>query len=175
VPTLGGLCHGAGLDFGRLGFVHDPERGKRRTLHALIITRVHSRYPYVHVCHTQTLADFLEGLEDAFAFFGGVPARVVLDNPKAAVTQADRYDPVFARTFAEYAAYRGFVIAAAVARHPQGKPHVERQVHNACPGSVTFGGATRDEWVDVKPVGRALFVAIRLMPPLQRTTPWRFA
>ena len=118
----------AEVDFGRLGFVHDPDTGKRRRLHALIVTLVHSRHQYVHVCHTQTLADFLEGLEDAFAFFGGVPTRVVLDNLKAAVTKADRYDPVFARTFAEYAAYRGFVIDAAVARHPKGKPHVERQV-----------------------------------------------
>jgi Mu transposase, C-terminal domain len=118
----------AEVDFGRLGFVHDPETGKRRTLHALIVTLVHSRHQYVHVCPTQTLADLLEGLEDAWAFFGGVPARVVLDNLKAAVTKADRYDPVFARTFAEYAAWRGFVIDAAVPRHPRGKPHVERGV-----------------------------------------------
>jgi hypothetical protein len=118
----------AEVDFGRLGFVPDPDTGKRRTLHALIVTLVHSRHQYVHVCHTQTLADLLEGLEDAWAFFGGVPVRVVLDNLKAAVTKADRYDPVFQRTFAEYAEYRGFVIDAAVARHPQGKPHVERQV-----------------------------------------------
>jgi transposase len=118
----------AEVDFGRLGFVHDPTTGKRRTLHALIITLVHSRHQYVHVCHTQTLADLLEGLEDAFAFFGGVPARVVLDNLKAAVTKAERYDPIFQRTFAEYAEYRGFVIDAAVPRHPTGKPVVERQV-----------------------------------------------
>jgi len=118
----------AEVDFGRLGWVHDPETGKRRTLHALIVTLVHSRHQYVHVCHTQTLADFVEGLEDAWTFFGGTPARVVLDNLKAAVTKADRYDPIFQRTFAEYAAYRGFVIDAAVPRHPTGKPHVERQV-----------------------------------------------
>ena len=118
----------AEVDFGRLGFVPDPETGKRRTLHALIVTLVHSRHQYVHVSHTQTLADFLAGLEDAWEFFGGVPARVVLDNLKAAVTKADRYDPVFGRTFAEYGAYRGFVIDAAIPRHPQGKPHVERQV-----------------------------------------------
>jgi len=118
----------AEVDFGRLGLVPDPETGKRRTLHALIVTLVHSRHQYVHVCHTQTLADFLEGLEDAWAFFGGVPARVVLDNLKAAVTKADRYDPVFGRTFAEYADWRGFVVDAAVPRHPRGKPHVERQV-----------------------------------------------
>ena len=30
-----------------------------------------------------------------------------------------------------------------------------RKLVNACPGSVTFGGAARDNWVDVKPAGRA--------------------
>jgi transposase len=118
----------AEVDFGRLGLVPDPATGKRRTLHALVVTLVHSRHQYVHVTHTQTLADLIEGLEDAWAYFGGVPARVVLDNLKAAVTKPDRYDATFQRTFAEYARHRGFVIDAAMPRHPQGKPHVERQV-----------------------------------------------
>ncbi len=118
----------AEVDFGRLGLVWDPEAGRRRVLHALIVTLVHSRHQYVHVTHSQRLPDLIEGLEDAFAFFGGVTARVVLDNLKAAVTKADRYDPTFQRTFAEYARHRGFVIDAAVPRHPKGKPHVERGV-----------------------------------------------
>ena len=118
----------AEVDFGRLGLVPDPETGHRCVVHALIVTLVYSRHQYVHVTHSQKLSDLIEGLEDAWAFFGGVPARVVLDNLKAAVTKADRYDPVFQRTFAEYAGYRGFVVDAAVPRHPKGKPHVERQV-----------------------------------------------
>jgi len=118
----------AEVDFGRLGLVPDPETGQRRVLHALIVTLVYSRHQYVHVTHSQKLSDLIEGLEDAWAFFGGVPVRVVLDNLKAAVTKADRYDPVFQRTFAEYARYRGFVVDAAVPRHAKGKPHVERQV-----------------------------------------------
>ena len=77
---------------------------------------------------SQALPDLIEGLEDAWECFGGVPTRVVLDNLKAAVTRSDRYDPTFQRTFAEYARYRGFVIDAAVPRHAKGKPHVERGV-----------------------------------------------
>jgi transposase len=118
----------AEVDFGRLGLVWDRASERRRVLHALVVTLVHSRHQYVHVTHTQKLPDLIEGLEDAFAFFSGVPARVVLDNLKAAVTKSDRYEPTFQRTFAEYARHRGFVIDAAVARHPKGKPHVERGV-----------------------------------------------
>ena len=118
----------AEVDFGRLGVVFDPETGRRRVAHALLVTLVHSRHQYVHVTFAQKVGDLIGGLEDAFAFFGGVPARVVLDNLKAAVTKADRFDPVFSRTFAEYAAWRGFVIDAALPRHAKGKPHVERNV-----------------------------------------------
>jgi transposase len=118
----------AEVDFGRLGLIYDPEVERKRVCHALVVTLVHSRHQYVHLTHSQKLPDLIEGLEDAWAFFGGVPARVVIDNLKAAVCKADRYEPIFQRTFEEYARYRGFVIDAAIAGHAQGKPHVERAV-----------------------------------------------
>ena len=118
----------AEVDFGKLGLVWDPVSERRRVHHALIVTLVYSRHQYVYVTPSQKVPDLIAGLEAAWAFFGGCPARVVLDNLKAAVTKADRYDPIFQRTFAEYAGYRGFVIDAAVPRSPTGKPVVERGV-----------------------------------------------
>jgi len=118
----------AEVDFGRLGLVWDPETQRRRVAHALLVTLVYSRHQYVHVSFSQKVEDLIAGIEEAWESFGGVPARVVLDNLKAAVTKADRYDPIFSRTFAEYAHWRGFVIDAALPRHATGKPHVERNV-----------------------------------------------
>jgi len=118
----------AEVDFGQLGLVPDPETGRRRVLHALIVTLVYSRHQYVYTTTSQKLPDLIDGLEDAWEYFGGVTARVVLDNLRAAVAKADRYAPIFQRTFEEYAAHRGFVIDAAIVRHATGKPHVERQV-----------------------------------------------
>lgn len=118
----------AEVDFGRLGIVFDPDAGRRRVLHALVVTLVFSRHQYVHVTHSQKLDDLIDGLEEAWEFFGGVPARVVIDNLRAAVAKADRYEPAFQRTFNEYAEHRDFVIDAAIVRHATGKPHVERQV-----------------------------------------------
>jgi transposase len=118
----------AEVDFGLLGRVPDPNSGKPRLLYALIVTLVFSRHQYVYVTHTQTLGDVVHGLENAWEFFGGVPHRVIVDNMKTAVTRADRYEPAFQRVFAEYSAYRGFVIDAAIIRHATGKPHVERTV-----------------------------------------------
>lgn len=118
----------AEVDFGYLGLVADPTTGRRRKLHALIVTLVHSRHQFVWTTHTQKISDFIEGIEHAWDFFGGVSRRVLLDNLRAAVTKADRYDPYFNRTFEQYACYRGFVIDACVVREPKQKPHVERQV-----------------------------------------------
>ncbi len=139
----------AEVDFGRLGLVPAPETGKRRVVHALIVTLVYSRHQYVHVTVSQKIPDLVDGLEDAWEFFGGVPSRVVIDNMKDAVTKADRYDPVFARTFEEYSRHRGFVIDAAVVRHATGKPHVERNVQYL--RENFFRGET---WIDAAHVQR---------------------
>lgn len=118
----------AEVDFGKLGLIPDPTTGKKRVLHALVIVLVYSRHQYVFLTHSQKLKDVIDGLEEAWEFFSGVPARVAIDNMKAAILKSDRYDPVFQRTFAEYARHRGFIIDATVAGHAKGKPHVERQV-----------------------------------------------
>ena len=135
----------AEVDFGRLGLVWDPTSARRRVVHALIVTLGYSRHMFVHVTLTQQLDDVIEGLENAWSFFGGVVARVVLDNLKAAILKPDRYDPIFQRTFAEYAQYRGFVIDPAVVRHATGKPVVERAVPYV--RENFFRGETwRDPW-----------------------------
>jgi transposase len=118
----------AEVDFGRLGLVWDPITERRRFLYALIVTLGYSRHMYVHTTMSQKYDDLIEGLENAWFFFGGVVRRVVLDNLKAAIFKADRYDPIYQRTFSEYGHYRGFVIDAAVPRDPTGKPVVERAV-----------------------------------------------
>ena len=51
-----------------------------------------------------------------------------MDNLKAAVAKADRYDPVFQRTFNKYAKHHDFTIDATVPREPKNKAKVERQV-----------------------------------------------
>lgn len=140
----------AEVDFGVLGLVADPTTGGRRKAHALIVTLGYSRHQYVHVTFSQKLPDLIAGLEEAFAFFGGVPARVVVDNLKAAVTKADRYEPIFSRSFGEYARYRGFVCDAADSRSPTHKPHVERAVPYV--RENFFRGET---WRDLEHVQRA--------------------
>jgi len=139
----------AEVDFGRLGKLYDPESGRKRFVWALLVTLGFSRHQYVHVTFTQKLDAVIDGLEEAWEFFGGVPERVVIDNMKAAVVKADRYEPTFQRTMGEYAEHRGFVIDPAVVRHPKGKPIVERGVPYV--RESFFRG---EQWLDLAHVQR---------------------
>jgi hypothetical protein len=78
----------AEVEFGRLGYVPDPQSGRKRLLWALVVVLPSSRHQYVHVTHSQKISDLIGGLEDAWEFFGGTSRRVILDNLRAAVQTA---------------------------------------------------------------------------------------
>ena len=118
----------AEVDFGRLGYLFDSVLNRMRALYALVVTLVFSRHQYVHITRKQDLPALIGGIEEAWAFFGGVTRRLIIDNMKAAVVKSSRYEPIFNRTFLEYSQYQGFIIDPAVVRHPQGKATVERQI-----------------------------------------------
>ena len=118
----------AEVDFGRLGIIHDPASGRNRVLYALVVTLVFSRYQYVYTTHSQDLKSLIKGKEEAWEFFDGCIRRLIIDNLRAAVIRADRYEPIFQRTFLEYSRYRGFIIDSTEVASPKGKPKVERQI-----------------------------------------------
>lgn len=124
-PAPGELAE---IDFGMLGWWVDPTTTRRRRIDGLLVTLAASRYAFLWIALRQDLATVLDGLEAAWAFFGGVPRRLVVDNLRAVVAGADRYRPTLAPVFLEYAQYRGFVVDPAVPRHATGKPKVERGI-----------------------------------------------
>ncbi len=69
----------AEVDFGKLGLIPNPETGRRRTAWALIVTLGYSRHQYVHVTFLQKIPHVIEGVEDAWSFFGGCARRVVVE------------------------------------------------------------------------------------------------
>jgi len=60
------------IDFAQMGFILDPETGRKRRVHALIFTAVLSRHMFVWLTYSQTLTAVIAGAEAARAFFGGV-------------------------------------------------------------------------------------------------------
>jgi hypothetical protein len=118
----------AQVDFGSMGVIHDSVSGRRRTLWALIVTLSHSRYQFVYPTFVQDLAVVCAGLDAAWAFFGGVPKRIVPDNMRTVVTKANPLAPTFNDAFLEYAQARGIFIDPARIKSPRDKPRVENQV-----------------------------------------------
>jgi transposase len=117
----------AQIDFGEMGYVTD-DGGQRRKLWVLIITLSMSRHMFVWPTFAQTLVTFIEGLEAAWRFFGGVARRIVPDNLAAAVIRAHPTEPVLNRALVEYAQWREFFVDPARVRKPQDKARVENQV-----------------------------------------------
>jgi transposase len=118
----------AELDFGKLGRLVDPTTGKSKTVWALVLVLTASRYSFVWPLFGQTLDETIGGLEAAWAFFGGVTRRLVLDNFPAAVAGPDPLAPRPTRGLLEYSQARGFVIDPARVARPQDKPQVERHI-----------------------------------------------
>ena len=112
----------AQVDYGYVGIIN-----KRKT-YAFVMTLSHSRHRYVEFVHSQNQLSWAQSHINAFAFFGGVPRCILLDNLKAGVITADIYDPTLNETYAELARFYGFVADPAKARTPEHKGKVERSV-----------------------------------------------
>ena len=102
--------------------------GSRRRTHVLRVVLSYSRKAYSEVVLRQTTDELLRCLENAFWSFGGVPARLVPDNLRAVVTQADWYDPELNPKVRVFAAHYGTVWLPTRPRTPRHKGKVERGV-----------------------------------------------
>ena len=121
----------AELDFGLLGHIQDQETGRRRAVWALLVVLAYSRHSFLWPIYSQKLEEVILGLEAAWAFFGGIPKYLVIDNFPAAVAGADALHPRLTRGFLEYSQHRGFITDPARVRHPRDKAKVERSVQYA--------------------------------------------
>jgi len=116
----------AQIDYGHLGSWTDPRSGKKYRVWAFVMVLVCSRLLFVRPVLRMDQRAWTECHVEAFAFFGGVPARLVPDNLKTGVDKPDLYDPKINRSYAELAEHYGTLIDPARAAKPKDKPRVER-------------------------------------------------
>jgi transposase len=116
----------AQVDFGHMGFLEVD--GVKKKLWALVVTLSASRYMFVWPTLLQTTEALCAGLDAAWRFFGGVPARIVPDNMSAAIVKPDAQEPTVQRAFLEYAQHCGFFVDPARVRRPQDKGRVENTI-----------------------------------------------
>lgn len=114
----------AQVDFGSGARIQTADgRGRKTNVFRIVLS--HSRKAYSEACCTQTTDDFLRCLENAFAYFGGVPKKLVIDNLKAAVAHPDWFDPEITPKVQSFAAHYGTVILPTKPYTPQHKGKVE--------------------------------------------------
>jgi transposase len=116
----------AQVDYGRLGMWTDPATGKRVAVWAFVMVLSHSRHLFVRPVIRMDQQAWTQAHVEAFAFFGGVPARIIPDNLATGVERADLYDPKLNRAYAELAEHYGVLVDPARARKPRDKARVER-------------------------------------------------
>ena len=75
--------------------------------------------------HTERQADLLSCTVAAFEYFGGVPLTSVVDNAKALVTKAHRYDPDIHKEFAHFCEHYGTAPIATRPCSPKDKNLIE--------------------------------------------------
>jgi transposase len=128
-PTAPGEV--AEMDFGKLGTLINPVTGRRQMVWGLLVVLVYSRYSFFWPLVQQTVEATIEGLEQAWRFFGGHPVRLVMDNFPAVVAGPDALNPRPTRAFREYSQARGLILDPARVRSPRDKPHVENGIRYA--------------------------------------------
>jgi hypothetical protein len=75
----------AELDFGYLGMLPGKDGRKVKTW-GLAVILSYSRVGYYAICYDQKLDTLCSELKQAFAYFGGVPKKLKVDNMKAGCT-----------------------------------------------------------------------------------------
>ena len=117
----------AQVDWGSYGSVGVGQTRRRLSFFAMVLC--YSRMLYVEFTVSQTMEHWLACHQNAFDFFGGVPARIMVDNLKSAVLRRIiGQAPVFNSTYLDFAHHYGFSISACGVRKGNEKGIVENGV-----------------------------------------------
>ena len=117
----------AQVDWGCAGSMSVGSTTRRLSFFVMVLC--YSRLSYVEFSLKEATEHFLQAHQNAFEFFDGVPARVLIDNPKTAVLKHPSGEkPLFHPRYLDFAAHYGFEPRACNVRKPNEKGRVESGV-----------------------------------------------
>jgi transposase len=99
--------------------------GEIRTAQIFVAVLGASNYTFCEATWSQKLPDWINSHIRAFDFIGGVPAIVVPDNLKSAVTKACRYDPMINPSYQQLASHYRTALVPARPLKPKDKAKAE--------------------------------------------------
>lgn len=116
----------AQVDFGYIGYI--KVNGKPKKSWIFVMSLSYSRYMYACIVFDQSVKTFIQCHINAFRYFGGVPETVKIDNLKAAIVEANFYEPVTQRAYASFASHYCFWAQPCRVYTPTDKGKVESNV-----------------------------------------------
>ena len=145
----------AQVDFGYAGLTVD-NNGKKRKTWVFNMRLSYSRLDYYQKVYDQRVETFIQCHEAAFKYFGGVPEYVRIDNLKAAILEANFYEPIYQTLYDSFASHYGFKPIPCRIRMPNDKGKVESGIkyvkYNFFPGRTFINGDDLDSqlafWLD---------------------------
>jgi transposase len=105
--------------------IYERDRGSVREAQLFVSVLGMSNLTYAEATWTQQLPDWIRSHENAFAYYGGVPKKIVPDNLKAGVSRACRYEPDINPTYHDMVVHYNTVVVPARVRRPRDKAKVE--------------------------------------------------
>jgi transposase len=108
--------------------ITDKETGEVTDVQFFVAILGASQYTYAEASMSQQKEDFIASVENAIHYFKGVPAAIVPDNLKSAVTKSSKYEPVINETFLDFAQHYDTTILPARAYRPKDKSLAEGAV-----------------------------------------------
>ncbi len=94
----------------------------------LVCSLPFSGYTFAIALPDQKQEHFVEGINSALLYFGGLPKVIQSDNLKSFVIKADRYEPTFNQLCIQLSSYYGVELSATRVGKPKDKASVERHV-----------------------------------------------
>ena len=117
------------VDFGQGAWIEADGKPRRPHLFRAVLSR--SRKGYSEVVWRQDTETFIRCCENAFRHFGGVTRTTIVDNLKAAVLDADWFDPNLNPKMADFAKHYGTVVLPTQPARPEHKGKIEAGVKYA--------------------------------------------
>lgn len=106
----------------------DESTGEIQDCEVLVAVFPCTQYCFCIALPSQSLPDFIEGLNQALLYFKGLPKVLLSDNLKAYVSKPDRYEPTFTQLCEQLGVHYQIELQAARVGKPKDKASVENAV-----------------------------------------------
>ena len=106
----------------------DESTGELQDCEVLVAVFPCTQYCFCIALSSQSLPDFIEGINQAMLYFKGLPKVLLSDNLKAYVSKPERYEPTFTQLCEQLGVHYQIELQAARVRKPKDKASVENAV-----------------------------------------------